>query len=101
MLFTSVSYFLFLPAVFALYYLLPGKFKSFFLLLASYFFYMSWLPVYGMLLAALTISNYALGLLIDRFRTSARPLLCAGIALNLGTLCFYKYTLFLLTNWNG
>ena len=42
MLFNSFEYFLFLPAVVLLYFLLPFKWRNPFLLIPSYYFYMSW-----------------------------------------------------------
>ena len=94
MLFNSVSYLVFFPVVFAAYWLCPRALKRFWLLAASYFFYMSWLPVYGLLLLSLTAVNYLTGLLLDRFRSCARFILIAGLIVNLGTLCFYKYANF-------
>jgi len=96
MLFNSLQYLIFFPAVFALYWLAPDRYRRPLLLAASYFFYMSWLPVYGLLLLSLTVVNYALGLAIDRWRQSGRIILIIGLAANLGTLCFYKYTNFLM-----
>lgn len=96
MLFNSVSYLLFFPAVFIAYWLSPKSWRRVLLLAASYFFYMSWLKVYGLLLLALTASNYVLGWLLDRFRAKRKLILLAGLAVNLGALCFYKYTNFLI-----
>jgi D-alanyl-lipoteichoic acid acyltransferase DltB (MBOAT superfamily) len=63
-LFNSFSYLLFLPVVFLVYWAIPAKWRIGFLLAASYFFYMSWKPVYGLLIFALTAINYCFGLLI-------------------------------------
>jgi len=96
MLFSSFNYLVFLPIVFGLYWVLPDKFRKGLLLVASYFFYMSWLPKYGLLLFALTIVNYFLGLLIARAEERKKLLLTLAVVVNLGTLCFFKYTNFLL-----
>jgi D-alanyl-lipoteichoic acid acyltransferase DltB (MBOAT superfamily) len=96
MLFNSLSYLLFFPVVMAAYWLSPKRWRRALLLAASYFFYMSWLKAYGLLLLALTATNYLLGLLLDRFRDRRKAILLAGLAVNLGALCFYKYTNFLL-----
>ena len=69
MLFNSFSYLLFLPVVLAIYWLIPINLRKGFLLVASYFFYMSWKPAYGLLILALTVINYVFGLLIERSRT--------------------------------
>ncbi|MEZ4489172.1 MAG: MBOAT family O-acyltransferase [Cyanobacteriota/Melainabacteria group bacterium] len=97
MLFNSVSYLVFFPIVFALYWVIPnGRGRQAFLLFASYFFYMSWMPQYGLLLAGLTAANYGLGLAIYRSKSWSKLLFALGIILNLGALCYYKYTNFLL-----
>jgi hypothetical protein len=47
-LFNSLEFILFFPIVCLVYYLLPGiKGRTIFLLLASYYFYMCWEPVYA------------------------------------------------------
>jgi len=101
MLFNSFSYLLFLPAVFILYWLSPVKYRKVLLLVASYFFYMSWKAEYGLLLLLLTVANYIFGLLIARSQAEeksgkAKNLLTAGLVFNIGCLCFYKYANFLL-----
>jgi alginate O-acetyltransferase complex protein AlgI len=96
MLFNSLTYLIFLPIVLALYWLLPLGLKRGFLLFASYYFYMSWLPEYGLLLLLLSVANYWLAMAIDRNRGRSKPILILGLTVNLGTLCFYKYANFLL-----
>lgn len=97
MLFNSVSYLIFFPCVFLLYWLCPaGKLRKWLLLLSSYFFYMSWIPQYGLLLFLLTVSNYFLGLAISNWRRASKAFFIAGISLNLGALCYYKYANFVL-----
>ncbi len=104
MIFTSIQYLLFLPLVVILYWRTRGSARYWLLILASYYFYMSWFPVYGLLLFALTAVNWILGELLHvsvkapRGRRSARTkwLFGAGLALNLGCLFYYKYTNFAL-----
>ena len=62
---------------------------------------MNWIPAYGILIFALTIFNYLLGLGIDNFPKFSRRLLTAGLVLNLACLCFFKYTNFLLDSLIG
>ena len=95
MLFASIEYLVFLPLVVALYWAAPGRYRNAFLLLASYVFYMSFVPIYGVLIFGLAISNYALGLWLSR---SGRPraVLALAIALDLGVLVFFKYTNFVI-----
>lgn len=77
-----------------MYWRLPVKFRKPVLLFASYYFYMSWLPVYGILLFALSAVNYIFGLLLERFRR--RSVLSLAIFFNLGALCYFKYANFLI-----
>ena len=99
LLFNSVTYLLFLPSVVLAFWLLPHRFRSSLLLGASLFFYMSWLPIYGFLIAALTVSNYLLGQAISRGKYSGLYL-CLGIIFNLATLSYYKYADFAIESWN-
>ena len=71
--------------------------------LASYIFYMSWLPIYGLLLAAMTIANWLLGLGIESAIASSRKKLATsyllvGLLINVGVLCYYKYFNFIFEN---
>ena len=54
MLFNSGIFLLFFPIVVLGYFLLPKKAKNFWLLVSSYYFYMSWNAVYGLLLFGCT-----------------------------------------------
>ena len=97
MLFNSISYLVFFPCVFALYWLVPaGRSRKFILLGASYFFYMSWMPPYGLLLFSLTVVNYFLGLSLEKWRSFANQIFSVGLLINLGALCYYKYANFFL-----
>lgn len=98
MLFSSISYFIFFPIVFALYWISPASARRVILLIASYVFYMSWIPAYGLLIMALTLVNYFLAFFVDSFRKQAKTWLVVGLVINLGTLCLFKYTNFLLSS---
>jgi len=102
MIFSSLQYLIFLPIVVFLYWRTTGGVRLALVVLASYFFYMSWLPAYGLLLFALTCANWLLGLAIERSRTAgsrySQVFLVLGLILNLGCLCYYKYTNFFLSN---
>lgn len=104
MLFNSVSYLLFLPIVVLAFWRLPHRFRAPLLLVASAYFYMSWFPLYGLMLGGLTVLNYWLGIAIAATR-QAKPLLSkqvliTGIVLNLLTLGYFKYTDFLIETIN-
>jgi D-alanyl-lipoteichoic acid acyltransferase DltB (MBOAT superfamily) len=98
MLFNSVNYLIFFPVVFACYWLAPLKLKRPLLLVASYLFYMSWLPAYGLLIFAMTVVNFFLGKVVSASTTLRKPVFIAAIVFNLATLCFFKYTNFLFEN---
>ena len=110
MLFNSISYFVFFPVVFGLYWLCARALKKPVLLLASYIFYMSWIPKYGLLVAALTGVNYAIGLLLAKVRNAQKAdapgmsratgiTLFIGLALNLSCLIYFKYVNFICTTF--
>ncbi len=58
MAFNSISFAIFMAVIFALYWLLPHRFRWVFLLAASFGFYMSWSPVFILLLLFSTILSY-------------------------------------------
>jgi len=58
MYFDTLSYLLFLSFVTLLFWRFPHRYHKPLLLLSSYVFYMSWLPVWGLILAVMTIANY-------------------------------------------
>ena len=62
MLFNSIQFLIFFPIVVALYYLIPKKVRYIWLLLASYYFYMSWNAKYALLLLFSTFVTYLSGL---------------------------------------
>ncbi len=98
MLFNSLQYLLFLPAVFVLFWLAPAKLRVPLLLVASYVFYMSWRPEYGLLIFGLTLSNFLLVPLISKARSQPerKSWLALVITGNLLTLGVFKYAQFAL-----
>jgi alginate O-acetyltransferase complex protein AlgI len=91
MLFTSATFLLlFLPILVLVYWLLPRAARVWFILVASYVFYLAWNPWYGFLLAASTVVNFTIA---RRLPAVAHPkrLLAAGVAFNLAVLGFFKY----------
>lgn len=86
---------IFLPIVVGLYWLVPAKFRTPLLLVASYVFYMFWKPIYGLLIFSLTAVNYAIGLFMAAKPEQKKPILTLGIVLNLAVLAFFKYAYFL------
>lgn len=110
MLFNSIDFLFFFPIVTILFFVIPKKLKSFWLLLASYYFYMSWNPKYALLIAASTLATYASGLFLDKINTSntfddkkkssyKKGIVAASLIFNLGILVIFKYANFILTNF--
>ena len=103
MVFSSAIFlFAFLPAVFIIYRLLPGiRSRNVFLALSSLVFYAFGQLVYLPLFLASILINYISGLLLaGKFRRS-RLILTLAVVLNLGILCVFKYTDFLIGNINS
>lgn len=106
MLFNSVAYiFAFLPATFAVFWVLMWLGRKSLALsalsLASLFFYGWWNPVYVPLLLFLVLANYAVGYYLATASNWRKPVLIAGLALNLTTLGYFKYAAFLAANTNA
>ena len=93
MLFHSIDFLLFFPLVISLYFIIPKKARMFWLLAASYYFYMCWNPIYSLLMLTSTAITYISGLLIARASTQQQKKLCVigSFVLNLSILFFYKY----------
>lgn len=103
MLFNSIEFLVFFPIVVSVFFIIPKKLRYLWLLVASYYFYMSWQPKYALLIALSTIITYASGILIERYRKQNKPTvmkLCVAGSLisNLGILCLFKYGNFILSN---
>lgn len=101
MLFNSLAFLLFFPAVSALYFLLPQRFRWLLLLLASCYFYMYFIPVYMLILAAIIVVDYLAGIAIERSAGRQRKFfLLLSIAANTGVLAIFKYYNFFAGNIN-
>ena len=106
MLFNSLQYVLFLPAVVGLYFLLPHRLRWVLLLISSYFFYMCWNVSYAALIAISTVVTFMSGLFIGRQNEKSESgqlddkkaainkklLVAASFTINLGILAFFKYS---------
>ncbi len=111
MFFNSFRFLIFFPIVFIVYYLLPagGRLRKYWLLAASYFFYMSWNAAYAVLILISTVVTYACGRLLDlsgkkdaTSDASRRKLIVAGsLIINLGILGYFKYFNFFTSGING
>lgn len=92
MLFNSITFAIFIPIVFLLYYALPHKYRWVFLLLASYVFYMNLHVGYGLLLFLSTILTYTLALRLEQAGSDRAKKQCLlwGILPLVLILLFYK-----------
>ena len=109
MIFSS-GLFLFLFLGFSLVYLCLRKtttLRLLFVVLFSYYFYYKSSGTYFVLLGVVTLSDFCLARLMEHARTKAgrRALLVTSLAINLGLLCYFKYTNFfyemLAPLWGG
>ena len=100
MLFTSFSYLIFLPIVFIIYWILSHKYRWILLLVASYFFYMSWSAKYAVIILFTTIITYLIAILIERASSinKGRILLGGALLICLGILFIFKYLNFFCTS---
>lgn len=65
MLFNSMEFLVFFPAVVILTYIIPGRVRYLWLLAASYYFYMCWNARYALLLLFSTAATYCASLFIE------------------------------------
>ncbi|SDE61210.1 MBOAT family O-acyltransferase [Riemerella columbipharyngis] len=95
MLFNSISFLIFLPIVFTLYWILNKNYKwqNILLLLSSYYFYMCWDWRFGFLLLFSTLLDYFTGLKMANSKNDKlrKFWLTLSIVINLGFLGFFKY----------
>lgn len=97
MLFNSFDFLIFFPIVLMVYFIIPKKVRYIWLLITSYFFYMSWNAEYALLLLASTMITYGAGLFIDRWKDNMKrkkAMVAVSLILNFGILFFFKYAMF-------
>lgn len=93
MLFNSLEFFIFFPTVVAIYYIIPYRHRWVLLLLASYYFYMSWKPEYVLLIIISTLIDYYVALRMSQTAQQSRrqKWLLLSLFSNLGILFGFKY----------
>lgn len=96
MLFISLHFLIFFPAVVAIYFLLPHRHRWALLLAASYYFYAAWRLEYTVLILISTTVDYFAGRQMGRLasRAERRPYLILSLVTNLGLLIAFKYVNF-------
>ena len=98
MLFNSVEFLIFLPIVFAIFWLCPARWRWIPLLMASYYFYIYWSPRLIFLILFTTVVSYLCGILLEKAddrRGVKRIILAVTMVSCLGVLIFFKYFNFL------
>ncbi|OGX59292.1 MAG: alginate O-acetyltransferase [Omnitrophica WOR_2 bacterium RIFOXYC2_FULL_38_12] len=93
MLFNSLQFFFFFPAVVILYFLIANRWRWIFLLSASYYFYMCWKAEYVLLIILSTSIDYFIGLKLENVedQRKRKALLLFSIISNLSILVAFKY----------
>ena len=96
MLFNSISFAIFLPIVFFLYWFVAKrnyKYQNILLLVASYFFYACWDYRFMFLLMFSTLLDYFTGLKMfdSKTKNGKKFWFWLSISINLGFLGFFKY----------
>lgn len=96
--FNSLEFLIFLSIVLLVYWVLPHKVRWVALLLASYYFYMSWNPWLVFLISGTTAVSYVAGIAISKTEKKGwkKFWLIAALVVCLGVLVFFKYFDFLL-----
>jgi len=99
MLFNTTEFFVFFAIVLAVFYAAPLAFRRVILLIASYFFYLSWNYKFVVLLLGLTVVDFGAAFAIERAPANRKkPFLLISLAANLGMLGFFKYFNFFADN---
>ena len=99
MLFNSLQFFVFFIIVTIWYFQLPHKFRWFLLLVASCYFYMSFVPVYILILGGTIIIDYFAGIYLEKIQgNKKRYFLIISLIANVGILAVFKYYNFLNFN---
>lgn len=91
MLFNSLAYILFFPIICILYWSILPKFRNIILLIASYYFYMSWEPAYAILIMITSLSTWECAILTDKNEKQKKLIITLCIIVNLIILFTFKY----------
>ena len=103
MLFNSINFLIFFPVITLIYLVIPKKVRYLWLLVASYYFYMSWNAKYALLILFSTVSTWLSGLLVSKFSKKLYKKLVLSVCLvvNLGILFTFKYFDFFVDSLNS
>jgi alginate O-acetyltransferase complex protein AlgI len=103
MVFSSpIFVFCFLPLTVIAYLLAPMRAKNIILLLASLFFYAWGEQIFFVVMLASIGLNWIFGMLLESFRgrAASAAILFGAVAVNIGLLGYYKYSGFLVTQYD-
>lgn len=100
MLFNSLHFLVFFPVVVTAYFLIPHRYRWVFLLIASSYFYMVFIPAYVFILFVLIIVDYTVGRVLEATEEGKKKkrYLALSLAANVGILFFFKYFNFFQDN---
>jgi len=93
MLFNSFDFLVFYPIVALLFFSTPQRFRWVLLLIASYYFYMSWEPAYALLIITSTVIDYLAShkIQLSKSQTKRNIWLIISLLTNFGLLFSFKY----------
>lgn len=100
MLFNSLEFLIFFPFVVAIFYLIPFRYRWFFLLIASYYCYIPWKFNYIYLLIFITFAGYLSGIIIEKVHNVRykKIILLLSLLFYIGFLFVFKYLDFFSDN---
>ena len=102
MLFNSIKFLIFFPIVFFIYFLIKKEYiKQIWLLICSYIFYMSWNPVFALLMLFSTFVTYISSILMNKYKNHKKIFLTLSLLINLAILFYFKYFNFIIDNINN
>lgn len=102
MLFNTFAFVIFFAIVLLLYWLIPSRYKTHCLLLASYFFYAFWDWRFLVLMISISVANFYLSRSMgDKSGKSRKQLLVFIVSLNLVALATFKYLNFFVESFGS
>ncbi len=88
---TSIEFAGFVMLALAVFYALPTRPQLWWLLLASYAFYLTWAWQFALVLLGLTLANFVAGRCVRSAKSPRRGVLALGVVVNLSALVSFKY----------
>ena len=102
MIYNSFNFIIIYPLLFLFYYIIPKKFpkaRNMYLLVVSYALYMSWNPLFGLILLGVSVTTFFTALWMSSNKDK-KSLLTVGVAFALLPLLTFKYYCFIIDNVN-